>query len=160
MKIAKVDEMVKAAFDSMSDKMTVWVEARISDMMSIHDIDELSLKLPYNRIDKKEIIKQIDNIPLTKANYDAYVEYATNAVKEANFKLNGQYDAMQRRLEDKFKEALKRTFLYEGKNKDEVFDVIYGKAYADGHSNGYLSVRDKFDEFDEFLHDALKAINK
>lgn len=159
MKIAKVDEMVKAAFDSMSDQMTTWIDAQLKDTMSVYDISELATKLPYNHIDEKEIIKKIDDLPLTRTDYDAYVEYATTAVREANYKLRGMYDGAQKRLGDKFKDALKRTFLYDGKNKDKVFDVLYRKAYSEGHSNGYLSVRDKFDELDQVLHDALKAMD-
>jgi hypothetical protein len=40
-----------------------------------------------------------------------------------------------------------------------VFDVVYSKAYDDGHSSGYYSVREKVDTLVDFL-DAAQAAYK
>ena len=157
MTMTKVDKIVASAFDSFSGVAMAQVNRALNDSMTVNDLAQLSIKLPYQKIDVKQIIKQIDEIHLTRSEYDEYVEYAKDAVKKANHKLSSEYDDAQYKITEVFKKILKSNFTYNGKNKDKVFDILYDRAYETGHANGYTEIQIEFNALDELLNDITKA---
>jgi hypothetical protein len=123
--------------------------------------------------DEKKIIKAIDEVPwpryediknaamedfkvnfvgtvdqlhkMEKAVETSSKERYRNARKEYNDKVN--------ELEDELKELVRDDF---GMAK-EVFDILWNKAYEQGHSEGYECVISEAEELYDFVNDIVNA---
>lgn len=67
--------------------------------------------------------------------------------------LRAEYNAEKGKLEALFVEKL----FSESYLTRPVFDIVYAKAYSDGHSGGYMEVSNTFDELEAF---AMSIIQK
>lgn len=98
---------------------------------------EISLEQFRSTRNAKTLVEKVTTKE-TKAAYDAY--WASLLAKE-------QLAA------DKFMEALREEFSYlDGR----IFSLCYGKAYEDGHSDGYDAVANKMVEYCDFAEQILK----
>lgn len=103
-------------------------------------------------------------IPTAKDGPEAFREYATKLEEweslsaEYESKLKGIQKLRVERLHE-FKEELFSLYAYAGTSR-ETFDVIYQKAWEDGHSDGLYSVVDRVDELCGFVYDIIKSVNK
>lgn len=103
-------------------------------------------------------------IPSAQDGPEAFREYATKLEKweslsaECELKRKGFNKLRVERMQE-FKEELFSLYAYAGTSR-ETFDVIYQKAWEDGHSDGLYSVSHRVDELCGFVDDIIKSINK
>ena len=120
-----------------------------------------------------KIIKAIDEVPWPryediknaamkdfKANFVGTVdqlhkmEKAVEAsAKEQYIEAKKEYNHRVLELEDELKELVREDF---GMDK-EVFNILWNKAYEQGHSNGYKCVISEAEELYEFVNDIVNA---
>lgn len=79
-------------------------------------------------------------------NHAALLEKYESDIAEFNAK-RGEYYAEKNRLEELFVEKL----FSESSLSRPVFDIVYSKAYEDGHSGGYYEVAETFENLEDFV---------
>lgn len=103
-------------------------------------------------------------IPAIKDGPEAFREYATKLEEWES--LSAEYESKRKDIQklrvermQEFKEELFSLYAYAGTSR-ETFDVIYQKAWEDGHSCGLYSVANCVNELCGFVDDIIKSINK
>lgn len=103
-------------------------------------------------------------IPYNKVDPEAFREYATKLEEWES--LSAEYESKRKSIQKlraermrEFKEELFSLCAYAGTSR-ETFDVIYQKAWDDGHSDGLYSVAERVDELCGFVYDIIKSVNK
>lgn len=128
-------------------------------VLTAANFNDISRNIPYNKFSLKDYIDIVDDIPLKKKDYDEAVEYLSTLIKQYNSKANDAYRKASNQTERAFKDVLRRdSFTYNGPNADKVFDIIYSKAYENGHASGYYEIKSEFDDLDDFVDDIIKLI--
>ena len=75
------------------------------------------------------------------------------SVKEQYIEAKKEYKHRVLELEDELKELVREDF---GMDK-EVFDILWNKAYEQGHSEGYECVISEAEELYDFVNDIVNA---
>ncbi|MGN8833273.1 hypothetical protein ACTNDZ_12115 [Selenomonas montiformis] len=102
----------------------------------------------------------VDDIPLTRAQYENAKKILRDTCDKANVESNKAYNRFHNKAKEKFKDILRNdSFSYKGKNKKEVFNVIFNRAWEEAHGEGLKAVSNKFDDLDDFVNDIFQAAN-
>ena len=103
-------------------------------------------------------------IPFINDSPEAFREYATKLEEWES--LSAEYESALKDIQkirvermQEFKEELFSLYAYAGISR-ETFDVIFEKAWEDGHSDGLYRVEDCVDELCGFVEDIIKSVNK
>ena len=87
------------------------------------------------------------------------VELHNQGEKERKLRSEEEYEKLEEMVKREIFEEAPYCFEKFG-IKDEQLDIIYGKAYADGHSGGYYEVYHRFLEECEMISNILESISK
>ena len=102
----------------------------------------------------------VDDIPLTRAQYENAKKILRDTCDKANVESNKAYNQFHNKAKEKFKDILRNdSFSYKGKNKKEVFNVIFNRAWEEAHGEGLKAVSNEFDDLDDFVSDIFQAAN-
>lgn len=103
-------------------------------------------------------------IPTVKDGPEAFREYATKLEEWES--LSAEYESKRKDIQklrvermQEFKEELYRVYA-PPEMSEKVFEIIYQKAWEDGHSSGLHSVSDCVDDLCWFVRDIIQIINK
>ena len=103
----------------------------------------------------------VDDIPLTRAQYENAKKILCDTCNKANVESNKAYNLFHGKVQEKFKEILwKNSFSYKGKNKKEVFNVIFNRAWDEAHGEGLKAVSNEFEDLDDFVNEVFEAASK
>ena len=119
---------------------------------SIAEIVNAIADIPYPSHPTKPSVLALGKSPTPDdfRNHATLLEKYESDLAEYNAK-RGEYYAEKNKLESVFVEKL----FSESSLTRPVFDAVYAKAYADGHSGGYFEVAGTFEELEAF---ALRII--
>lgn len=103
-------------------------------------------------------------LPSVMAGPEAFRKYATklgeweSLLEEYKEKRNSIQKLEAERMQE-FKEELFSLYAYDGTSR-ETFEIIYQKAWEDGHSHGLWFVAEGVNELCGFVDDIIKSIDK
>ena len=101
---------------------------------------------------REEILKEIDNTPLTAADRKKQKEQVEKEFKEVKSLISDDYHFAVKIFEKNFKQSLFRYLSPEIKN---VAEIIYSRAYDEGHANGYTEIEIHFNDLVDFVTEIL-----
>ena len=101
---------------------------------------------------KDEVLKEIDNTPLTASNRESKKEQVEKDVKEVKLLIIDDYRLAVKIFEKNFKQYLFKDLPPEIK---DVAEIIYRRAYDEGHANGYTEIENYFDDLVDFVTEIL-----
>lgn len=102
----------------------------------------------------------VDNIPLTRKQYDDAKKLIRETCGKESVESNKLYNQFHSKVKEKFKDILwDNSFSYKGKNKKGVFNVIFNQAWDEAHGEGLKAVIDEFEDLDDFVNDIFQAAN-
>lgn len=108
---------------------------------------------------EKELLDELDNTPLIKADYDlgfAKIKEAINDLKRQHLQ---EYRNEESRLVSEFFEDCEKEFGFSN-FPNRVKDFIHSKAYEDGHAYGFSEIANKYGELVEFANICKESFNK
>ena len=156
-------EIVDVITRVASDRRMVFkvnTEAMINHAVTVRDIKNCAQKMSTPLVSKNEDRFNIDDMPLTRKQYEDARKLIDTTVAEENRKAYAMRAAYNDKLQEKFKEILKKiSFSYHGKNEQLVFDAIFKRAWNEASDEGYLAVKAEFDDLDDFVEEIANAIN-
>ena len=156
-------EIVDVITRVASDRRMVFkvnTEAMINHAVTARDIKNCAQKMSTPLVSKNEDRFNIDDMPLTRKQYEDAKKLIDTTVGEENRKAYAMRAAYNDKLQEKFKEILKKiSFSYHGKNEQLVFDTIFKRAWNEASDEGYLAVKAEFDDLDDFVEEIANAIN-
>ena len=103
---------------------------------------------------KDEVLKEIDDTPLTAKERKERKERAEKEFKEVKSIMVDDYHFAVKIFEKNFKQYLFKDLPDEVRN---VAEIIYERAYNEGHANGYTKIEICFDDLVDFV---TKILNK
>jgi hypothetical protein len=110
---------------------------------------------PYDDITavKKDIMDDIDNTRLTTKERDALLDNLKKDEKKVRSIVCDDYRKAMNQFTKMFKD-----FLIDGmpENLKSKADIIYDRAYDQGHANGFTSIASEFDDLCDFASDIIK----
>lgn len=125
---------------------------------SISDLEEVFRGCKCPAVHRSSF--SVDNIPLTRKQYDDAKKLIRETCEKENVENNKTYNQFRNKAKEKFKDILwNNSFSYKGKNKKEVFNVIFNRAWDEAHAQGLTDVSYEFDDLDDFVSDILQAAN-
>lgn len=151
--IHEVAEGRREDFVKLADQLFLTIKG-------ISDIQNVSNRLPNicPTISLSEF--SADDIPLTRSQYEDAKKLIRETCNKENAESNKLYESYKNKLKEKFKGILRsNSFSYRGKNKKDVFNIIFNRAWATAHSEGYHAIKEEFEELDDFVNDITKAMN-
>lgn len=103
-------------------------------------------------------------LPCDKDGPEAFREYATKleeweSLLEEYKEKRSSIQKLETERTQEFKEELFSLYAFAGTSR-EAFEIIFQKAWEDGHSDGLHSVTHHVDELCEFVYDIFKIVNK
>ena len=101
---------------------------------------------------KDEILKEIDNTPLTASDRENKKKQVEKEVKEVKAMIVDDYKFAIKIFEKNFKQYLFKDLSSEIK---DVAEIIYRRAYDEGHANGYAEIEICFDDLVDFVTEIL-----
>ena len=140
---------------------TEYIAKELADTskMKTNDFDKIYHSLPCekNLIDKlrKDVMAKLDNEKLTRAEYQQKLIEIDNTISELRKALYEDRRNAIRLFNDKFKQYLIEKY---GDDNRRLMDVVYRKAYANGHSGGLHEIETEFDDLMDFADEIVKAI--
>ena len=110
---------------------------------------------PYDDIAavKKDIMDDIDNTRLTTKERDALLDNLKKDEKKVRSIVCDDYRKAINQFTKMFKDFLINTMPENLKSKA---DIIYDRAYDQGHANGFTSIASEFDDLCDFASDIIK----
>ena len=125
---------------------------------SISDLEELFRECKCPAVHRSSF--SVDNIPLTRKQYDDAKKLIRETCEKENVENNKTYNQFRNKANEKFKDILwNNIFSYKGKNKKEVFNIIFNRAWEEAHGQGLKAVSNEFDDLDDFVSDIFQAAN-
>ena len=156
-------EIVDVITRVASDRRMVFkvnTEAMINHAVTVEDIKNCAQKMSTPLVSKNEDQFNIDNIPLTRKQYEDAKKLVDTTVSEENRKAYAMRATYNDKLQEKFKEIIKNiSFSYHGKNEQLVFDAIFKRAWNEARDEGYMAVKAEFEDLDDFVEEITNAIN-
>lgn len=132
----------------------------LSTAKGISDIAEISNRFHDIRPMVWRSEFAVEEIPLTRSQYEAAKRLVKETCNKENVESNRLYENYKNKLKEKFKDILRsNSFSYHGKNKKEVFNIIFARAWNTAHGEGYHAIKEEFDDLDDFVSDITKAMN-
>ena len=126
--------------------------------VSISELENILRSFSCPTVRRSEF--SVDDIPLTSVQYENAKNIIRDACGKANVESNKAYNQFHSKVNEKFKDILwNYSFSYKGKNKKEVFNLIFNRAWDEGHAQGLTDVSNEFDDLDDFVNDILQAAN-
>ena len=101
---------------------------------------------------KDEILKEIDNTPLTASDREDKKKQVEKEVKEVKTMIVDDYKFAVKIFEKNFKQYLFKDLSPEIK---DVAEIIYRRAYDEGHAQGYTEIEICFDDLVDFVTEIL-----
>jgi hypothetical protein len=117
-----------------------------------------SIKFDYKGYEE-ELLDQLNNTPLTKADYDLALEKIKERVKDLKTQHLLQDRIETGRLLGEFWIDCEEEFGFSD-FPDEVKEFIHGKAYEEGHAYGFSEIANKYDDLVEFANVCKEAFSK
>ena len=159
------------AYNDFKDKLTTYTNntrAWLDGLLLQKDAGSAAQQVNDYKFSLRDVTKQLtadlNELPLTKTDYDALAD----AVSATTLALRKHATAVERKLDNKVEDNFKAevyaasrladhlTFPEDAKRR--AFDVVFDRAYADAHANGYHEVRTRYDELEDMVIDALRAL--
>ena len=133
------------------------IENTLQDLGSGYDFENFYRQIHMAPMDelkktKEEVLKEIDNIPLTAADRKKQKEQAEKEFKEVKSLMLDDYNLAVKIFEKNFKQYLFKYLSPEVKN---VAEIIYNRAYDEGHANGYTEIEIHFNDLVDFVTEIL-----
>ena len=101
---------------------------------------------------KAEVLKEIDDTPLTAKEREEQKKRVEKEFKEVKSIMFDDYHLAIKIFEKNFKQSLFRYLSPEIKN---VAEIIYSRAYDEGHANGYTEIEIHFNDLVDFVTEIL-----
>ena len=142
------DNMIYAASNYLKEKY------KDGNYLNGREASEVNINLPYNsqRIEAKPLYVIIDNMALTRKEYDDMRKYAETVIKQLQNTANDDYSKATNTVEKMFKKYLHQNWLCKDYNHaEEIFNEIYNKAYKEAEQYYLQKCVKGDDEFAELL---------
>jgi len=153
----KFDDFVANNGRSAADYVHVNTE-KIKTFTSVQQFEDFFRTINKTSYDdiikvKKDIMNDIDNKRMTTRERDASLDNLKKDEKKVRTIVNDDYRKAVNLFTTMFKNFLKDTMPENLKSK---FDIIYNKAYDQGHADGFTSIASEFDDLCDFASDIIK----
>lgn len=162
--IGTVDKHYKHGMTTATDFVKDEIAWRAHDF-SGNIADKIHLNIPYpcRNISVDCLYRIIDDVPLTRSEYNLLEEFIKQQKKIIVDKISDDYRKAGDIIEDRFKDYLfKSSSVYHMRvsdaKKSEIFNKMYQAAYDDGHSSGYNSIESAFEAKDKIVDSIASVI--